>query len=126
VTVRLRFDGRPQTKQRAKGGLGRHFTPAETRAAQTAIALQASIARGRFSAGDLEVRIDFYVRRRKGQQVGDIDNLAKLVLDGLQMGGVMGNDRQVKRLELEIHMTDDREETVVEIRHRQTVARTTS
>ena len=40
------------------------------------------------------------------QKRGDLDNYAKAVLDGLQKGGVLENDKQVIELHLSFGVTD--------------------
>lgn len=54
--------------------------------------------------GDLRVHINFFFPNRTH---GDIDNLAKAILDGMQ-GVAFGNDRQIKALHLEFIYTRQR------------------
>ena len=48
-------------------------------------------------ASECSVSIEFCAKRKLR---GDLDNYAKAVLDGLQIGGMIANDRQVQNLSL--------------------------
>lgn len=50
-----------------------------------------------FGAGECIVWIELCAKRRL---TGDPDNYAKAVLDGLQIGGMIENDRQVRELHI--------------------------
>ena len=107
--VVLGIPGTPVAKGRPRKGLNGHiYTPARTRAAEAEIAWYAHAAGERF-AGPVRVAIDFYGGR------GDVDNLAKLVLDGLQKGELLRNDSQVTKLELAKHPADGNPRTIVRV-----------
>lgn len=86
---------------------GRFFKPQRTRDYEDAIAWICRSKREKFGDSPVNVAIELSEamtvvvitpaeRRRKLQ--GDIDNYAKSVLDGLQQGGMIENDRQVSSL----------------------------
>lgn len=95
--VRLVVTGTPVTKKRARSGNGTHYTPADTRAYEQTVAWTARSAGRPFNRQPLHVTIAFHVHRRKG----DVDNLAKSILDGLEKGGLIPNDTWVDHLVVE-------------------------
>lgn len=98
--ARPRFDGR--------GRKGRTYTPEKTKAAEEAVALHFSLAGGRFEPDPevtFAVKITFYNGTRQRR---DVDNMIKLVLDGLnqvawvddaQVTDVMGRKRFTTKAE---------------------------
>ncbi len=104
----LEIPGAPVPKGRPRRGRHGFYTPQRTQAAEGAIAWEAVAAGAKF-AGPVRVEVDFYGGR------GDIDNLAKTVLDGLQKGGLLENDSQVKKLALRQHPAGGNARTVVRI-----------
>jgi len=109
LTVDLEIPGAPVPKGRPrKGRNGRFYTPKRTQAAEAAVAWHAHTAGVRFD-GPVRVELDFYGGR------GDADNLAKTVLDGLQKGGLLRDDRQVMELAIHKHPRDENPRTIVEV-----------
>lgn len=111
--LRIVVEGEPQQKQRPRFGKGgRVYTPRTTVAYENAVALTARAAGWKFGVNRLIVKLDFYCGKKKGPKP-DLDNLIKAVLDGLQRGNVMKDDRQV----VEIHATrkEDADRPRVEI-----------
>lgn len=98
--------GRPRSTR--AGGV---YTPQRTRDYEESVAWACRQARVAHGAGAVAVRIRFMARRGRG----DIDNLAKSVLDGLVMGGAIDDDRQVVRLLVELLPAPTDELTVVDI-----------
>lgn len=105
--VRLEIPGRPVPWERVRTNQGRFFKPQRTRDYEDAIAWICRSKREKFGDSPVNVAIELSEamtvvvitpaeRRRKLQ--GDIDNYAKSVLDGLQQGGMIENDRQVSSL----------------------------
>jgi len=88
--------GRPVPKGRPRiGTSGTVYTPKPTRDYEQAVAWAVRASRGRVE-GDCEV----FITIRGKTQRGDIDNIAKALLDGLEKGGGITNDRQVVRLDV--------------------------
>lgn len=86
--------GPPIPKARPRQGKnGIFYTPKRSRDAEALVAERAALC-GYTYEGPVKVEIDFYGGR------GDIDNLAKTVLDGMQKAGVFSNDSQVQQLML--------------------------
>jgi Holliday junction resolvase RusA-like endonuclease len=106
--------GRPVPKARARVVSTNTYTPARSRRAEEAVAWIAARHRGAFPKGEVAVTIEFYEAR----WTGDIDNLEKLVLDGLVKGGVLGDDRQVMRVSTERFRVAENERTVVRVEPR--------
>jgi Holliday junction resolvase RusA-like endonuclease len=106
-TVQFTVPGAPQPKQRARQGNGGHwYTPEETRKYEAAVGVHGVIARmkGGWVKADpsmgFEVWINVYFPDQRGR---DIDNVAKSVLDALNLD-VWKDDRQVVRLVVERHL----------------------
>lgn len=55
--------------------------------------------------GDVSVEVLIYPQAGSKRSI-DVDNVAKVLLDALQAAGVLENDRQVKRLLLEVRDPD--------------------
>ncbi len=89
--------GRPVPKARPRvGANGNVYTPRETAEAEGAVGWAAKVkVRGRKATGPLAVTAIFYVT---GRRKGDIDNLLKTVLDGLNKIAY-ADDSQVVRAE---------------------------
>lgn len=107
-TLSFVLDGTPVPKGRPKSGKGRVYTPERTRVAEEMVAMLTLARREAPFDGDVQVLIEFRVKQWRG----DLDNLAKLTLDGMATGGAIRNDRQVKRLTLE-EIVSDAESTTV-------------
>ena len=60
---------------------------------------------------DVELSVKFYYP--SGANVGDIDNLLKILFDGLQRANVLINDRQIKVLHAAIIEDDEMIEIVI-------------
>jgi Holliday junction resolvase RusA-like endonuclease len=86
--------GKPQPKQRARSGKGRHFTPAETKAYETLVMLSGTRARpqGWPLDGVYKVSAVFYWADRHRR---DIDNTLKAIKDGLN-GVAYADDHLVR------------------------------
>jgi Holliday junction resolvase RusA-like endonuclease len=111
--VSLTIPGPPRSKHRPRRGKhGNFYTPRQTVQAETAIAgyAQAIPAKRRFKEGRLRVEILLFTR----SSTLDIDNAAKLVLDGLVKGQLIADDRQVVSLAVDI-INADKEETKVSV-----------
>lgn len=68
-------------------------------------------ARGkRAPAGPLEVRMRVFLAPRRWQHVPDVDNLPKLVLDGLKAAGVFDDDRVISDLTIRRRRAQDRQD----------------
>lgn len=107
-------DARPQVKQRPRLGRRRKaYTPYATLEAEGALAN--SYDGPRFD-GPVAVEVDYYVDRQVitirewdggvSPLRGDIDNLVKLTLDGLQKAGAFENDKAVMSIWAEKHPRD--------------------
>lgn len=86
--------GRPVPKGRPRLGT-RVFTPDRTREFEERVAWYCRAARVRLRDRVVEVTIELHTRTPLR---GDIDNYAKAVLDGLQKGEAIADDRQVASL----------------------------
>ena len=103
--TRRRHERDPPRSSRSPSGLGarahkpgRFFKPKRTREYEERVAW-ACRAFGALNLGAAEcsVSIELCAKRRL---TGDPDNYAKAVLDGLQIGGMIENDRQVRELHI--------------------------
>lgn len=110
--IRIEVPGRPVPWQRVRTNQGRFFTPQETRDWEESVALICRATRQRL--GETPCRIDIELLEDRAVIVltplpdtekrklrGDIDNYAKSILDGLQKGEMIKNDKQV----VELHLT---------------------
>jgi Holliday junction resolvase RusA-like endonuclease len=115
--IRLEIPGRPIPWQRVRTNQGRFFTPKETRDYEEMVALSARMARGRIGDVPCDVEIELYEDKAvviltprpdaaKRKLKGDVDNYAKAILDGLQKGQMIEDDRQVNELRLSFHPTE--------------------
>jgi len=115
VSVTIEVPGRPIAWARPRSHGSRHFTPQRVLDAEEAIAwhIRAKLGAG-FPTTDqlIAVRLVFWTTRALR---GDVDNYAKLVLDGLEKSGVIENDRQVRALDVRFVVGGDTEKTVIEI-----------
>ena len=87
--------GRPVPWQRVRTNQGRFFKPQRTRDYEESIAWECKIQNGVWGNAECIVEIELCAKRKLQ---GDPDNYAKCVLDGLQIGGMIGNDKQVRKL----------------------------
>lgn len=95
TAIRLVVPGRPVAWQRVRTNQGRFFKPKRTRDYEEAIAWICRASKKKWGEGQLAVDIELCAKRKLQ---GDPDNYAKCVLDGLQIGGMIENDRQVREL----------------------------
>lgn len=111
--MKITLHGRPVPKARPRpGARGRFYVPSQ--AEQEALALVMAKYRGTYGREEkLAVFIEFHFAG--GRRPGDLDNLAKLVLDALQDAGVYPNDLQVTELHARIVQPSERDQTVVEV-----------
>lgn len=93
-SVTFMVDGRPRPKQSTRFAGRGAYTPKPIKEAQGKIADAASETGVRF-VGPLRVHLVFH------GGTGDLDNLCKLVLDGLQQAQMIVNDKYVNHLTLE-------------------------
>lgn len=119
LRVPLTIPGPPVPKGRPRFDrkTGRTFTPARTRRYErhvASIAKAASMRMGathkHFVGARIAARVEVYfpdLRRR------DVDNVAKSVLDGIQLGGLIRDDLQVDELTVRRHL--DRKRPRVEV-----------
>jgi len=100
--VNLTIPGEPVPKGRPRFGKnGRVYTPRESQAYEALVGWHALKARRKFSKGTpLKIQADFYCTPRAAQQLPDLDNLLKSLLDGLQSCGAIENDRDVVAIEV--------------------------
>ncbi len=82
----------PKGRPRFNRATGKPYTPRETVAYEDMVATYAMKQGQRFE-GPVSVTVTFKCKPR-----GDIDNLAKAVLDGLQKGRLLADDSQVHKL----------------------------
>lgn len=99
---------RPRTVTNPRGET-RTYTPAETKAAETAIGYAARAVFPEPTSEPCQAHVDFYCRR-KGR--GDVDNLLKTVLDALN-GIVWADDKQVIYLSAAVFDESDEPRTVI-------------
>lgn len=112
AVIRLVVPGRPVAWQRVRTNQGRFFKPKRTRDYEESIAWECRIQNAVWGNAECIVDIEFCAKRKLQ---GDPDNYAKAVLDGLQIGGMIGNDKQVR----ELHVTfgpNDVDETKITLR----------
>ena len=101
----IEIPGRPVAKQRARTVNGHTYTPPETRAFEQLVAMCTQVQRrGEKLTGDISVDITMTAEKKL---TGDIDNYAKSILDGIVKGGAIEDDRQIRRLQIEIVHGDD-------------------
>jgi Holliday junction resolvase RusA-like endonuclease len=95
--IQLEVPGRPVAWERVRTNQGRFFKPKRTRDYEERVAWACRASSAVIGNADCQVMIEFCAKRKLR---GDLDNYAKAVLDGLQIGGMIENDRQVKTLSL--------------------------
>lgn len=109
--IRLEIPGRPVPWQRVRTNQGRFFTPKETREYEEAVAWICKAQRERLGETPCDIEIELHEDKAivivtprpdepKRKLKGDVDNYAKAILDGMQKGGLMKDDRQVNSLRL--------------------------
>lgn len=109
----LDLPGEPVPKARARGGNGRHYTPARTRRAEEAIRWQLLARKVRpIREGELEVELTFRLGNRRR---ADADNLTKLTLDACN-GIAWRDDAQVARLVVHVERAHPQPGTHLTIR----------
>jgi Holliday junction resolvase RusA-like endonuclease len=91
TAVEFTIPGDPVPKARPRFGKGRTFTERKTVAAEKRVGLEYLAAGGRRLTGPVEVICSFF---RENERRVDVDNLTKLVLDGLN-GIAFEDDSQV-------------------------------
>lgn len=102
--------GRPVPKERPRiGKHGNVYTPQATREYEEAVAWAVRASRQRVE-GDCEVSMCLFLRP---DAKGDIDNMAKSILDGLVKGGGIKDDSQVTSLLVRIERTDGKEQAAL-------------
>lgn len=97
--------------QRVRTNQGKFFTPRATREYEEMVAWACRATRDRIGDVPCDVEIELYEDRavviltprpdaKKRKLKGDVDNYAKAILDGLQKGQMLEDDRQVNELRL--------------------------
>ena len=115
----LTIDGRPQPKQRPRVTKSHTYTPKETVQQENKIIAQWVAKHGNVEIeGDIELICQFWYSDKR---TADLDNLIKLVSDGLGGGGEgyrSFNDRQIKKLHgyISTSAEEDEERTLIVIR----------
>ena len=90
--------GKPVGKERPRmGRAGNFYTPRTTAEYEERVAWLVKASRGRVD-GACEV----FITVQCGGKRPDLDNIAKVVLDGMEKGGAFRNDRDVTRLEVRV------------------------
>lgn len=88
----------PSVNSYVRHARGRHYLTPEVKAFKDAIAI---LARGQQVIAKL-YQVDIHVFYGKKER-GDLDNRAKVVLDGLQAAGVIVSDSRVSALNMQKH-----------------------
>ena len=99
--------GRPVAKGRPRMGAHGVYTPKTTRDYEERVAWLVKASRGRVE-GPCEVFITIHARGNRP----DIDNVAKIILDGLQKGSGIANDRDVIDLRVRVFPAEPGHERV--------------
>lgn len=94
MTLRFEIPGPPVPKGRPLFDGKRARTPERTRVYEEAVAWHARAQGWRFT-GPIAVEIALYFG---STPLGDLDNYAKAILDGIQRGGLIEDDGQVRQL----------------------------
>jgi len=102
--IRLEIPGRPVAWEHVRTNHGRFFKPKRTRDYEEAVAWACRASSAVMGGQTCAVWIEFCSIRKL---TGDLDNYAKAVLDGLQIGQMIDNDRQVKELNLSFGPTTE-------------------
>lgn len=87
--------GRPVPWQRVRTNQGRFFKPKSTRDYEESVAWECKLRNEVWGNAECEVDIELCAKKKLQ---GDPDNYAKAILDGLQIGGMIHNDKQVRVL----------------------------
>jgi Holliday junction resolvase RusA-like endonuclease len=128
---------RPRTVRNRHTGFVQTYTPATTvnweqtivaqvrQALAEVIAVDASETDVLPASGRIVADVQFYVKKPKSApksveypmkaQPGDVDNLAKSVLDALQLAGVIDDDKTVTDLSASKRFVDDEHDEGVEV-----------
>ena len=93
--ISLEVPGRPVAWERVRTNRGRFFKPKRTRDYEERVAWACRAAGVSLGAAEVVVWIELCAKRKL---TGDPDNYSKCVLDGLQIGQMIDNDRQVREL----------------------------
>lgn len=93
--ISLEVPGRPVAWERVRTNRGRFFKPKRTRDYEERVAWACRAAGVSLGSAEVSVWIEL---GSKGKLTGDPDNYSKCVLDGLQIGQMIDNDRQVREL----------------------------
>lgn len=94
--ISIDVPGRPVAWERAiRTNHGRYVKPARTRDYEERVAWAARATSPKIGSAECTVWIELFAEKRL---TGDPDNYSKAVLDGLQIGGMIDNDRQVREL----------------------------
>ncbi|ADQ04391.1 endodeoxyribonuclease RusA [Caldicellulosiruptor owensensis OL] len=111
MIYKIIIPGRPVPKGRPRWNksTGAIYTPPETKRYEKTVYIFAKSQMTKMLKGDVDVRIKVYTKRKM-----DIDNVAKSILDGL-IGAAFEDDKQVKRLEIEMLDKVDEEQVIIEI-----------
>jgi len=113
VNGRFEIPGLPVPKGRPRMTAGGHvYTPPRTRNYEESVAWHGRAGNLRFGDAPVSVRIELWV---KHPLRGDLDNYAKAVLDGLVLGQVIDDDRQVVSLKVDLVVGAEEPRTVVHI-----------
>lgn len=89
-------EGVPKGRPRLNRKTGTLYTPKTTKVYEDCVALVAQASRTRYSIDiALDVQMTIFTSKKS---VGDADNIAKSVLDGMQRGGLIEDDSQVWEL----------------------------
>ncbi len=102
--IRLEVPGRPVAWERVRTNQGRFFKPKRTRDYEENVAWACRTSNAVMGGADCAVWIELCSIRKL---TGDPDNYAKAVLDGLQIGQMIENDRQVRELHISFGPTTE-------------------
>lgn len=116
--IRLEIPGRPVPWERVRTNHGKFFKPQRTRDYEEAVAWACRATREKIGDTPCDITIEFHVDKTvviltpvpdapKRKLLGDVDNYAKSVLDGLQQGQMIDNDRQVSELHVSFPAPSD-------------------
>lgn len=114
LVARFTVPGEPFSKARARVVHGHAFTPERTRVAEAGIAWAFRAVAGSYTPTvdtDYAVHVEFYAATRQRR---DIDNMLKLVLDGLN-GLAWPDDSQVTRVSARKSYVASRDEARTEV-----------
>lgn len=112
MSTRIEIPGQPRAWARAGTRGTQRYTPPAVDDYEERIAWACRAARARFGSEPVACSIELWTTRALR---GDIDNYAKAVLDGLQRGEAIANDRQVVQLEVRFVVGVAEPKTVVRL-----------